>query len=128
MLYGRKPRKYQALYSRTLYCLGTHLHRAEYWEKAERSLREASRLCRQSYDADASEHNCKLLASVLHEYAATLGKLGRDEDARRTTLEVLGLCRKLFESRYDPNAEPPAFVRGFGDFLFLGEGLAFNLN
>jgi tetratricopeptide (TPR) repeat protein len=129
VLHDRNPGKYQVLYSRTLYCLGTHLREAGYWEKAERSLREGSRLCRQRYNADStSEPSCELLASTLYEYAKTLEKLERNEEAQQITSEVLGLCRKLFESRHGPSTEIPAFVRGFGDFLFAGQRLASNSN
>ena len=124
-LHGCDPRQYDADFSRTLYHLGTHLCRAGYWKRAERSLREASRLYRGLYNGDtASENNCDGLAWTLLEYAKSLEKLERNDEAYRTTREAIALCRRLFENRYGAVAtQIPAAVRSYGDFLFgLGTG------
>ena len=104
-LHGCDPRKYDVGFSRALYHLGTHLSRAGYWDRAERLLREASRLYRGLYNADpVSESNCAGLASTLLEYAKSLEKLERNDEARRTTREAMPLLRKLFETRYGATA------------------------
>jgi tetratricopeptide (TPR) repeat protein len=119
-LHGCNSRQYDADFSRTLYHLGTYLCQAEYWDRAERSLREASRLYRGLYNGDsASESNCAGLASTLLEYAKSLEKLGRNDEAQRTTRDAMALRRRLFETRYGAVAtQIPAAVRSYGDFLF----------
>jgi tetratricopeptide (TPR) repeat protein len=119
-LHGCDPRQYDVKFSRALYHLGTHLCRAGYWDRAERPLREARRLYRGLYDGDsASESNCAGLASTLLEYAKSLEKLERNDEAQRTTREAIALRRRLFETRYGAAAtQIPAAVRSYGDFLF----------
>lgn len=120
VLSGLDPQQYVAPFSRALCRLGAHLYRCGYWEKAERSLREAARLCRQCYHVNSdSERNRAYLALALHEYAKSLESLGRTEEAKLLTSEALGLRRKIFETRLRSGAEFPASLRSYGDFLFL---------
>ena len=128
-LHERDPPKYDADFSCTLYCLGTHLHRTDprHWEKAENLLREASRLYRKRYDDDsASEDNCIHLALTLQEHAESLEKLGQNESAQRILPEALGLLRRLFHHRR-VGMRFPAVMRDYGDFIFADGGTRFRL-
>jgi len=123
VLYKHDTQLYKEPLSRTLYHLGAHLCSAGYWERAEESLREATSLHRQLYSADASEHNGACLALMLHEYAESLEKLERKDEAQQVISEALVLRRKLFGTRCGPTSEIPAYVRSYGDYLFLDKSL-----
>ena len=126
VLHERYPQQHSAIYSRTLYHLGTYLCRTGCWERAEKSLRDASRLHRERFNADsASKRNCVHLAITLREHATSLETLGRDEEAQRITQEAHKLLRRLFEAHHGGlGSDLPAVMRGYGDFLFLDQGLA----
>jgi hypothetical protein len=128
-LHERDPPKYNADFACTLYCLGAHLRRTDprYWEKAENSLREASRLYRRRYNDDsASEDNSIHLALTLQEHAESLEKLGQNESARGVFLETLGLRRRLFHHRR-VGMRFPVVMRDYGDFIFADGGTRFRL-
>jgi tetratricopeptide (TPR) repeat protein len=124
VLYEHDTQLYKAPLSRTLHRLGAHFCSAGYWKRAEESLREATNLRRQLYSADsASERTGARLALMLHEYAKSLEKLERKDEAQQAISEALVLRRKFFGSRCGPTSEIPAYVRSYGDYLFLDKSL-----
>jgi hypothetical protein len=118
-LHKRDPKSYREQFAVSLHHYSIDLCQNDHWEQAAHAARGAvclrRRLC--ETDSHSTGHRADL-ASSLGTMAHSLQKMGRVEDARVATKEMLALRRQLYLG--GPNirgVELTLFLRDYGSFL-----------
>lgn len=118
-LYKRDPESYREQYAVSLHQFSIDMCRNHNWEQASHVARGAVRLRRHLCETDPQPaRHCVDLASSLGAVAHSLHKMGRVEDARVATREMLAFRRQLYLR--NPNirgVELAVFLRDYGSFL-----------